>query len=435
MSHESSNRGVLPLLLGTVLVAALLAACSGQQATSSPTPSGLTSIEPTATASASAGESATPTASPAPTATPTPTALPKVEIGLKTVVSGLSHPIGLANAGDDRLFVIQQTGQIVIVKNGVKSGTFLNIAGRISTNHSERGLLGLAFNPDYAVNGLFYVRYTTPAGDVRISEFKRGSSPDVADPASERIIITIPHPNFGNHNGGMIAFGPDGYLWIGTGDGGSGGDPNNNGQNLNVLLGKMLRIDVNQPSGGKNYTIPADNPFAGQSGKRGEIWAYGLRNPYMFSFDRQTGDLWIADVGQNLWEEVDRATFAGGLGRGANYGWSVMEGRHCYKPSSGCKTSGKVLPLAEYNHGSGDSVGCSIIGGSVYRGSLHPELTGRYFFGDYCTGNIWDVAAAGPSTQSPQYLLDSGVWIMGWGEGADGEIYLAAKNGKIYQLT
>jgi glucose/arabinose dehydrogenase len=350
------------------------------------------------------------------------------------VVAGLSGPVAVSTAGDGRLFVVEQTGKIVIVQGGAVTGTFLDVSGSISCC-GERGLLGLAFHPQYASNGRFFVRYTDPAGDVRISEFHVGSNPNVADPGSEKILLTIPHPSFANHNGGVIAFGPDGYLYIGTGDGGSGGDPNNHGQSLSTLLGKMLRIDVDHTSGSANYVIPAGNPFAGQAGRLGEIFAYGLRNPYSFSFDRQTGDLWIGDVGQNLWEEVDRATAAGGGGRGDNFGWSVMEARHCYKPATGCNTAGKVLPIAEYTHGAGDSIGCAIIGGFVYRGSANPALAGRYFFGDNCSGHIWDIAAAGPATQSPQLLLSSGVHITGWGQGTDGELYVVASNGSLYRLV
>jgi glucose/arabinose dehydrogenase len=403
----------------------------------------MASIVPPATASPSTvitpATSATPspaaTATAAPTSAGSPTEVPAVTISLKTVVSGLPSPIGVSSApGDPRLFVIGQSGKIVIVKNGKAAGTFLDISGRISCC-GERGLLGLAFHPHYASNGLFFVRYTDPAGDVRISEFHVGSSPDQADATSERILLTIPHPNFANHNGGRIEFGPDGYLYIGTGDGGSGGDPNNHGQSLATLLAKMLRIDVDHASGGKPYTIPPTNPFVGRAGALPEIFAYGLRNPYGFSFDRLTGDLWIGDVGQDLWEEVDRATAASGGGRGLDYGWSIMEGNHCYKPSTGCKTAGLTLPLAEYTHGAGDSIGCAIIGGYVYRGSAHPELEGRYFFGDECSGHIWDVTAAGPATQSPQLLLSSKVNIDGWGQDSSGELYVVASNGNLYQLT
>jgi glucose/arabinose dehydrogenase len=443
--RSSRRRTVAGLACAVALVAA--AACGSTQTTPTPAASGLTSLAPPETglptnaASGSAGPaspSLSATATPGVTATPAPAAttpLPSVKISLTKIVGGLGSSIGVVSAGDSRLFVIVQTGKIVIVDGGAVTGTFLDITSRTNSAGSERGLIGLAFHPQYASNGRFFVRYTDKTGDVRISEFHVGSDPNQADATSEKSLVTVPHRLQANHNGGTIAFGPDGYLYVGTGDGGGGGDPTGNGQKLSVLLGKMLRIDVDHTSGSLNYAVPTDNPFVGQTGKRAEIWAYGLRNPYGFSFDRATGDLWIADVGQNLWEEVDRATAADGLGRGVNYGWNAMEGRHCYNPASGCSTKGKVMPLAEYNHGSGDSNGCSIIGGFVYRGSAHPELVGRYFFGDYCSGKIWDVAAAGPSSQSIQYLYSSGLRITGWGQGADGELYVVATNGGLYQLT
>jgi glucose/arabinose dehydrogenase len=421
------------------LVLAVVAACGTSPATPAAPGSGFVSIAPpatdtTTTLATAPAASATPTASATPAAAAVATPLAVVSISLSAVASGFASAIGVSSApGDARLFVIQQTGQVVIVSGGKPGGTFLDISARISCC-GERGLLGLAFHPDYATNGRFFVRYTTPAGDVRISEFHVSTDPNKADATSEKAIITIPHPSFGNHNGGRIEFGPDGYLYIGTGDGGSGGDPNNHGQALNTLLGKLLRIDVDHAAAGLAYAIPDGNPFVGQAGKRGEIWSYGLRNPYTFSFDRETHDLWIADVGQDAYEEVDQATAAGGGGMGVNYGWSVMEGNHCYKPSTGCDATGMTPPLAEYAHGSGDSIGCAIIGGYVYRGSAHPQLYGRYFFGDYCSGRIWDVAAAGPAQQAPQELLRSGLQITGWGQDTNGELYLTATNGVLYQL-
>ena len=409
------------------IVPAVAAACGTSPTTPAASGSGFVSIAPPATATATALATA-----PAATAVPTP--LVAVSISLGPIASGFTSAIGVSSApGDSRLFVIEQTGQVLIVSGGKKVGTFLDISTRMSCC-GERGLLGLAFHPNYAGNGRFFVRYTIPSGDVRLSEFHVSSSPNKADPASEKVILTIPHPSYANHNGGRIEFGPDGYLYIGTGDGGSGGDPNNHGQALNTLLGKLLRIDVDHAAAGLAYAIPDGNPFIGQAGKRGEIWSYGLRNPYTFSFDRETHDLWIADVGQDAYEEVDLATAAGGGGRGVNYGWSVMEGNHCYKPATGCDATGMAPPLAEYAHGSGDSVGCAIIGGYVYRGTAHPQLYGRYFFGDYCSGRIWDVAAAGPAQQTPQELPGSGLQITGWGQDVNGELYVTATNGVLYQF-
>jgi glucose/arabinose dehydrogenase len=452
MSRPESNLGryhVAAVCLTATL--AIAAACGTGQLTPTGSTGGQASAAPpiTATPSPGGGSAAGPsdaapgvaTAIPGASlpATPVPAdpaaVLPPVKISVSRVVAGLPRPIGVASAGDSRLFILDQAGKILIVKGGVVAGTFLDISARVATTGSERGLIGLAFHPRYASNGFFFVRYTVASGDVRISEFHVSPDPNKADPASEKVLITIPHRQFANHNGGTMAFGPDGYLYIGTGDGGGAGDPNNNGQNLKVLLGKMLRIDVDHSSTGLNYAIPATNPFVGQAGRRAEIWAYGLRNPYGFSFDRQTGDLWIGDVGQNLYEEIDRATHAAGLGRGANYGWSVMEATHCFKPASRCATAGKVLPMASYSHGAHDSNGCAVQGGFVYRGTAHPELAGRYFFGDYCSGKIWDLTAAGPSPQSIQLLLGSGLMITSWGQGADGELYVVATNGGLYHLV
>ena len=449
MPEPVSSRGRSRLLRLLVLVAtcALAAAC-GSSGSPTPAPSGQSTVLAPETATpqpelASTGPTqatgATPAATtPAPAATtpaPTSAATGPVKIELPVVLKGLPHPIGIANAGDSRLFIVDQVGKILIVDGGRVTGTFLDIHARVNFNNSERGLLGLAFHPQYASNGLFYVRYNIGNGDVRVSEFRVGSDPAKADPSSERVLLTISHHQFTNHNGGVIAFGHDGYLYIGTGDGGSGGDPNRNGQNLNTLSAKLLRIDVDHTSTGLPYAIPADNPFAGQSGKRGEIWAYGLRNPYSFSFDRATGDLWLPDVGQNKYEEINRATWADGLGRGANYGWNVMEANHCYKPSSGCKTTGMARPMAEYSHGASDKTGCAVIGGAVYRGTAHADLTGRYFFGDYCSGRIWTLDAAGPDVQTPRQVLDTTISITGWGEGADGEIYLVSRPGYLYHLV
>jgi hypothetical protein len=415
----------------------LVAGCNSTAATPTIVPSGLTSIAAPAT------DNPTPSATPSPSGTPASAASSAPEslatgpvgISLRTIVGGLPSPIGVSIApGDPRLFVIGQTGKIVIVSSGKVTGTFLDISGRMSCC-GERGLLGLAFHPQYASNGRFFVRYTDKAGDVRISEFHVGADPGKADATSERILLTIPHPNFANHNGGRIVFGPDGYLYIGTGDGGSGGDPNNHGQSLGTLLGKMLRIDVDHVSTGKPYAIPSGNPFIGRSGALPEIFAYGLRNPYSFSFDRLNGDLWIGDVGQDLWEEVDRAPASAGGGKGLDFGWSVMEGNHCYKTSTACPTAGLERPLAEYAHGANDSIGCAIIGGYVYRGSAHPDLYGRYFFGDECSGHIWDVIAGGPAKQAPQQLLSSGVNIVGWGQDVAGEIYVVGAKGTLYQLV
>jgi glucose/arabinose dehydrogenase len=424
--------------LGLAVVGMLAASC-GSAATTPSVGASESVAAATATPSLAIGS---PT--PAQTATPTlatyapiPVAsiAPPVTISLEMVVSGLIQPIGVSSApGDPRLFIIGQGGTIDIVVAGKVAGTFLDLKDRISCC-GERGLLGLAFHPQYATNGRFFVRYTDTAGDVRISEFHVSGDPNVADPNSEQILLTIPHPAYANHNGGRIEFGPDGYLYIGTGDGGSGGDPNDHGQSLNTLLGKMLRIDVDHPAPRKLYGLPPDNPFLGQGGRLGEIYAYGLRNPYSFSFDRLTGDLWIGDVGQDAYEEIDRATSASGRGNGVDFGWRLMEGLHCYYPATGCQSSSLTLPIAEYAHGSNDSIGCAVIGGYVYRGTAHPELEGRYFFGDECSGTIWDLTAEGPASQKSQKLLSSGLNIDGWGQDAAGELYLVSSNGGLYHLV
>lgn len=349
------------------------------------------------------------------------------------VASGLSEPVDLtAPPGDTtRIFVVEKTGRIRIIKNAqLLPQAFLDIQGSVSGG-SEQGLLGLAFHPQYASNGKFYVDYTDNAGDTRVVEYLVSAHPDSAS-ASSREILFVDQP-YSNHNGGQIAFGPDGYLYIALGDGGSGGDPQGNGQNLNALLGKILRIDVNS---GSPYAIPASNPFANQAGKRGEIWSYGLRNPWRFSFDRANGDIYVADVGQGAWEEVDYEPSASG---GRNYGWNRMEGRHCYPPNSTCSTNGIVLPVTEYGHGAG----CSVTGGYVYRGSLHPELAGAYFYGDYCTGlirslRIVNATATDEMDWTGALRTEAGGAMAGlssFGLDAAGELYMVLLGGEVYRLV
>jgi glucose/arabinose dehydrogenase len=356
------------------------------------------------------------------------TADPVIE--LEPVVTGLDRPVLVTNAGDARLFVVEQGGRIRIVEGGALRATpFLDLTARISTG-GERGLLGLAFHPGYAANRRFFVFYNQPDGDLQVSEFSRSSGDSSrADPASERPILRIEHSTYANHNGGMLAFGTDGYLYVGTGDGGGGGDPLGSGQNLGSRLGKILRIDVDTPSPSIPYEVPPTNPFVGKSGDD-LIWAFGLRNPWRFSFDRSTGDLWIGDVGQGAWEEVDRARSADGGGRGVNYGWNVLEGDHCYGATS-CDRAGKTPPLAEYPHGAGD---CSVTGGYVYRGSAAPLLGGRYVFGDYCSGRIWSVIAGGGSPQSETLLLDSALRITSFGEDSVGEVYVTDIGGSVHRI-
>jgi len=340
----------------------------------------------------------------------------QLTLGFEPVASGLHSPDGVTHAGDGsgRLFILEQTGRILIHDGSrVLPSPFLDVSALVSCC-GERGLLGLAFHPDYVTNGLFYVDYTNTAGDTVIARYHVSADANVADPSSAQILLTIPQP-FANHNGGQLAFGPDGFLYIGMGDGGSGGDPGNRAQNLGELLGKILRIDVN---GAVPYAIPATNPFRSTPGARPEIWAYGLRNPWRFSFDRQKGDLFIADVGQDKWEEVDfqPATSAGG----ENYGWRLMEGTHCYNPSSGCNDGTLTLPILEYGHLPDN---CSITGGYRYRGGRFPQLFGRYFYGDYCSGRIWNGIQGGQTWSSTQ-LIDTALRITSFGEDEGGELYV-----------
>ncbi|MCU0483348.1 MAG: PQQ-dependent sugar dehydrogenase [Chloroflexi bacterium] len=377
---------------------------------------------------------------PLPSAAPVPAAFgaTTVDLGLAPIVGGLTRPVVIAGARDGRgrLFVGEQGGRIRIVKDGTVLPTpFLDIRSKVSTS-GERGLLGLAFHPGYRTNRKLYVFYTGRDGDLTISQFNASvADPDRAYP-TEKVILRIEHSRYANHNGGQLAFGPDGYLYIGTGDGGGGGDPLENGQNRRTLLGKLLRIDVNRASGGRNYTIPSTNPYARSTVFRREIWSYGLRNPWRFSFDRSTGDLYIGDVGQARTEEVDRAWRRLGGGRGTNWGWDVMEGGQCYEPSTGCSRSGKALPLAVYAHAVAGADNCSITGGYVYRGSNFPDMVGGYFFGDFCSGRIWSLSATAGTPQAEVLQLDSGAAITTFGEDDAGELFLAdVASGVIYRLV
>lgn len=318
------------------------------------------------------------------------------------------------------MFIIEQVGRIRIVQNGQLLQTpFLDIVNQVGSEGNEQGLLGLAFHPDYKNNGDFYVNYTDKNGNTVIALFHAHG--DLADPSSESKLLNVKQP-FQNHNGGGLAFGPDGYLYIGLGDGGSQGDPSGNGQNINTLLSKLLRIDVDR---GHLYAIPADNPFA-NGGGRSEIWAYGLRNPWRFSFDRATKDLYIADVGQDTWEEIDFLPAA--VGAGLNFGWNYYEGSHLYQgtPSDGGKFQ---MPVAEYSHAEG---GCSVTGGYVYRGAM-TEWQGVYFYGDFCTGKVWGLVNLQNGWQS-QVLFETGLNITSFGQDTSGEIYLAERGGGILRL-
>ncbi len=353
-----------------------------------------------------------------------------VEIGAVPIVSGLASPVALAHAGDGsgRLFIVLQEGQVVIFDgNQLLATPFLDITSFVSCC-GERGLLSVAFHPNYPINGFFYVNYTDSNGNTVIARYTVSADPDVADPNSGVIVLTISQP-FSNHNGGQLQFGPDGYLYIGMGDGGSGGDPQNNAQQLNTLLGKMLRIDVDS---GLPYAIPSDNPFVGDPSALDEIWSLGLRNPWRFSFDRLTGDLFVADVGQSAWEEVN-AQPAGSSGA-ENYGWRLMEGNHCFNPSVNCNDGTLTLPIIEYDH----SLGCSITGGYRYRGSEILELEGTYLYADFCSGRIWGANEDGIGGWVTNELSHTNFSITTFGEDEAGEIYFAhydSSNGVIYRLN
>ncbi len=357
------------------------------------------------------------------------------ELELIQVASGLQTPVVVTNAGDgsNRLFIVEKLGRIRIVENGVLLATpFVDLDSIVNSSGNEQGLLGLAFHPNYEVNGYFYVNYTDANGDTVISRFSvTPGDPNIADPGSEFEILSIAQP-FSNHNGGEIQFGPDGYLYIGTGDGGSGGDPGDRAQNLAILLGKMLRIDIDNPAPPLDYGIPADNPFVGTAGVAEEIWAYGLRNPWRFSFDRATGDMFIGDVGQNLYEEIDfqPASSSGG----ENWGWRCYEASHPYN-LVGCGPVGDhEMPILEYTHASGR---CSVTGGYRYRGSAAPGLRGAYLFGDYCSGDVWaavyDATAGAWSAVDldfPQNLFS----LRTFGEDEEGNVHVSA-GGAVYLIS
>jgi glucose/arabinose dehydrogenase len=358
---------------------------------------------------------------------PTCTALPALK--LTKVFEGVGSVLLVTYAPGDasRLFIVQQSGAIRVATAGVLSSTpFLDVSGLLSTG-GERGLLGLAFHPDYQANGRFWINYTNTSGETTVAEYRRSTgSADLADATSGQTLFTVSQPA-SNHNGGMMAFGLDGYLYVGMGDGGGGGDPQGNGQNLTTKLGKMLRVDVDA------YPSPPPGNMSGV-GIDPQIWAYGLRNPWRFSFDRQTGDLYIADVGQSALEEVNVAL--SGVG-GQNYGWNVMEGTACYPAGSTCDATGKTLPVVEYDH----NAGCSITGGYVYRGQAIPCLRGRYLYADYCTRRVWSFVWDGASAQDPQELtadLESTSLIAGltsFGEDADGELYVcSASTGEVFRI-
>ncbi len=368
-----------------------------------------------------------------PTVTPVPVPSPSI-IALQAVVTGLDLPLAIVSAGDGtgRLFIVQQGGKILVFDGTQALPTpFLDITSLVSCC-GERGLLGLAFHPDYSDNGFFYVDYTDVNGDTVVARYTVSGSPNAADPNSALTVLTVDQP-FVNHNGGNLGFGPDDYLYVSMGDGGGTGDPQNNAQRLDTVLGKILRIDVdrddftNDPN--RNYAIPIDNPFVGDPDARGEIWVLGLRNPWRFSFDRQTEDLFIGDVGQGNVEEIDfqSASSSGG----ENYGWRCFEGNATFN-NQGCSSKFDYdFPILQYTH----SLGCSVTGGFRYRGTDVAELAGRYLYGDFCGGRIWGAIPGANGTWVTTQLLDTALLISSFGEDESGELYVADLNGSVYKIV
>ena len=360
-------------------------------------------------------------------------------LSVELVVSGFDQPTDVTNAGDDRLFVAERDGYIRIIDNGaIVSTPFLDIDGRVdSASHSERGLLGLVFHPNYPDAPYFYVNYTNNDGDTTISRFTANDVQNSADPSSEQILLTIDQPQR-NHNAGDLNFGPDGYLYIASGDGGGSGDPFGdigNGQERQTMLGKILRIDVDN---GEPYAIPPDNPFVDDPNTLDEIWALGLRNPWRFSFDSQNGDLFIADVGQNLWEEVNYVS--GESTGGENYGWRCYEATHAFNLADCGPMNEYVFPIAEYPHDNQsdpNDEGFSITGGFVYRGELHTDLQGIYLYADFVSSNVWMAIPDGVGgwTIVPNGPISGLASISTFGEGCNGELYVASYGGSIFRVA
>lgn len=438
---------IRPGLILAILFAILLTGCQGR-----PTAGNTGTVTPPQVVAPTSTPTVAPTVAPItpadpPAATPTPDQPPiaapfqpeRVRLTFTPVITGLDQPVFVTHAGDGsgRLFVVERRGLIWVHAPGGTTETqpFLDIRDRVSAASQEQGLLGLAFDPAFAQTGAFFVNYTDERGDTTLARFQvMPADPGQADPASEQILLTMDQPA-GNHNGGMVTFGPDGMLYMGTGDGGAANDRYGNGQNPATLLGKMLRLDVTSAPG--SYVIPADNPWIdtqwnGQD-VRDEVWAVGLRNPWRYSFDRQTGDLWIGDVGQNVYEEIHFVT-AGSPGA-LNFGWPLMEGTHCFPATAACDPTGLEIPVADYQHGAD---GCSVTGGYVYRGQQFPALNGVYLYSDYCSGNIWAIypaAAAESGGWTNSLLTKSQHTVSSFGEDEAGELYLTdLAAGTVYRL-
>jgi glucose/arabinose dehydrogenase len=424
----SSSRSLTTVIGRALVVVALLLLVAAPPAASS-APSGVVAA-PSAGTAVVAGPAASGAVSTAAAFT----------LSLTPVMSGFSKPIFMTSAhdGSRRLFVAEQGGKIkVIAANGsVLSTPLLDISSKVS-NGGEQGLLGLAFHPHFKTNGKFYVDYTNLAGDTVIREYRLSPPSSNHVTTTGRRVLTIDQP-FSNHNGGSLAFGADGFLYIAMGDGGGGGDPGNRAQNLSSLLGKILRINVNGHTSTRGYLIPSSNPYVGKSG-RDEIWARGLRNPWRLSIDSATGALWIGDVGEDRYEEVDRSlkgVYKVG-GRGRNYGWHVLEGRHCFKPATGCSTAGKTMPLVEYRHDVANTSddNCAVTGGYVYRGSASPLLRGQYVFGDFCSGRIWTVSSGASSPATPTLRMNTSLAISSFAIDGAKELYVLTLDGSIYKVA
>lgn len=437
------RQGGAIVLLAVVL---LVAGCTAAAPSSS-------QPRPVATLAPAASSPRTPTSQPSPPAAPATQApapspsvattgetqtqetlrsLADITLTLEPVLTGLNQPVFVTGGNQPgRLYVLERVGRIFVYQ--IESGQidlFLDIRDRVGSGSSEQGLLGVAFAPDFPTDDRIYVNYTDRNGDTVVARIQ--ATPERADPSSESQVLKLEQPAR-NHNGGMLLFGPDRMLWIGTGDGGRANDAFGNGQNPATLLGKMLRLDVLSVIG-EGYVVPADNPWLDATWQgqevRDEIWAVGLRNPWRYSFDRATGDLWLGDVGQNAYEEVDFLPAALTRQGGFNFGWPIMEGLHCFQRND-CDDSGLILPVVEYDHSGGN---CSVTGGYVYRGMAHPYLTGIYFYGDFCSGRIWayDVQA---SEGSPRLMLDTDMQISSFGEDAEGELYVVDFRGAVFRIT
>jgi len=411
--------------LAAVVVVLGIAGCSSQPVQTS----GATVAAPSPAASATPSEPGA-TGTPAPAASTGPLDLNHLAITLEPFTSVQGGPLDLVAPGDGsaRRFIVAQDGRIWVAEadGSVHPDPLVDLRDRVRSG-GEQGLLGLALHPGFPSDPRAFVNYTDRNGDSVIASLTLDpNDPNRLDPASEEQILFLTQP-YANHNGGDLLFGPDGYLYAFFGDGGSGGDPHDNGQNRDALLGKVLRLDVDHPSGGRAYSSPAGNPFLGKAG-RDEVWLFGMRNPWRASFDRATGDLWIGDVGQNAWEEVDVAR--AGVG-GLNFGWNRMEGNHCYPSGADCSKAGLTLPVSEYGH----DLGCTIVGGYVYRGTTYPALAGAYLFADYCSGRIFALDLRTDDFRKPIEVGNGGGGISSFGEDAAGELYVTNLSGDVSRVV